>query len=258
MKKLLFLGVATLSLSLFGCSGGDSSSAQNPNDAAEQFENPTGTLSSSNADDVGQASVDASLAGVASNPFVFVSLNKGYAKKMASKNTLDEGDVTACIETSETESTIDWECVYNLDTEDTCDGSGTTTTSIAGEDDDFYTISYNDFSVDCGSGSEFSCDGEINISSTNAGLSCSDFSCTFDDEVHSFEGCVNAEGDYLITVDGESFVVVDITTDGSCTNVDISITDSTGSKTMTCTVSSAEEDCTTIDGVETVSSCTIN
>lgn len=85
------------------------------------------------------------------------------------------------------------------------------------------------FPLDCGAGTEFSCDGEVNISIANAGVFCSDITCTSAGEDHSFEGCSNAEGDLLITVDGETFVVSSgISTDGTCTKVTMTITDSTG------------------------------
>lgn len=261
MKNFLFLGLATLTFTFFGCGGGSDKSAQNPNDAAAQFSSPTGTLSSSNADAVGQASVDAKLAGGTNDPFGFIALKKNTLKKGFSKtNTLSEADITSCIETSDTKTTIDWKCVYDLDTADECTGSGTTTETIASSSDDFFTIAYNGFSVNCGAGTEFSCDGEVNISISNAGVFCSDITCTSAGEDHSFEGCSNAAGDLLITVDGKTFVVSsDISTDGTCTKVTMTITDSTGTaKTMTCDVASSEDGCTTLDGVETVASCTIN
>lgn len=263
MKKLMYLGLVATALSIYSC-GGDNNSS-NPNDKAEEFSNPTGTLTSSNANAVGQASLDANGASGASNPFSLVGLSKTSSNSFGGKydvpytHALDEDDAAECITTADTgESTIDWECVFDLDTEDECTGSGTTVTSIDTDGEGFYTLDYNDFAVNCGVDGEYSCDGTISISTETVGLFCSDFTCNFNDLDHTFDGCVNAEGEILLNVDGESFVMTSIATDGTCSAMTFSITDSTGTSTLTCDVTTAEEGCSTVDGVQTVGSCTIS
>lgn len=263
MKKLMYLGLVATALSLYSC-GGDNKNSSNPNDKAEEFSNPTGTLTDSNANDVGQASLDANNASGADNPFNFTELSKTSDnsvgnKYIPSKYALEEGDVTACIDTTDSgESTVDWECVFDLEGGDECSGSGTTVSSATTGDDGFYTVDYNDFSIDCGDDFTFSCNGTVSISTETTGLFCTDLSCDINDDDHTFEGCVNAEGDILIDVDGESFVMTSIVTDGTCSTMTFSITDSTGTSTLTCDVTTAEDGCSTVDGVQTVGSCTIS
>jgi hypothetical protein len=264
MKKfgLLFL-IITLSISLNRCSDDEGGGALNPNDVAEQFANPTGKLTNSNKNEVGQAAVEAKGAAGATNPFGFVgALSKTPRNPFdkynpAGKYALDENDFLACVETTSSESVIDWECVFNNDDNPECSGSGTTTTQIPSSDADFITTTYDGFSVDCGSDSEFACNGTVNTAISSSAY-CMDLTCTINSDERSFEGCGNAEGDILMTVDGDTYVIESATTDSGCTTVTLTITDSEGTHTLSCEVSEADETCNDVDGIESVTSCTIS
>lgn len=257
MKKLSFLCVAALlGVTIWACGGGDKKSAQNPNNA--DFSNPTGTLTEENANDVGNAVASAGGTGGATNPFGFVSLSKIPAKlkKPTPFNAISEADAQACIETNNSNYTIDWECVYDLDTTDQCTGEGTTSYEF-NDSDDFYTYTYNGFSVDCGSDFDFSCDGTINVATQSLAY-CADFSCTVGTESFDFNGCVSADGDYLVTVDGETFVADGVNLSEDCTTLTTDVTDSDDTVTMTCDVSDAEDSCTSLDDVLAVDNCTLS
>ncbi len=261
MKKfgLSFLLLAA-AVALNGCGGGDD--AANPNNAAEEFSNPTGKLTSSNKNKVGQGALDASssngLAGIA-------GLIKGGTKspfdkyRFPSVVALDSADIQSCIETSGSSSTIDYACFAPL-INDTCTGSGTVTTEGS---ETLATANYNNASISCTEGDfdfDFTCNGSASyaLEAENVGYACYDLECSVNEIDLTFDGCTNPEGDLLIRVEGESYVVLEISTDAGCENVTTQITDSEGTKTLTCEVTDKDTPCSGLTDIRAVGSCTIS
>ena len=261
MKKFMVVGLAALSLALYSCGGGGGKKASNPNDAAEEFQNPTGSLTRSNAKDVANASLKAFNANgttVTAN-----ALSKSVSGKLDPKyfptTAIFSGeDIQACITTSGSSSTIDWGCVGEADNE--CDGDGTTVSSV-NDTDDFYTIEYNDFNYNCSGNADFdfSCNGTASYSTDveNIGVYCSNLTCEYTDFTTEFDGCVNIDGDYLINFEDGSFVLEDIATDGTCGTFTMTIRDNDSTEEVTCSVSESNQGCSTLSDVVAVTSCSI-
>ena len=256
----MVLGLAIAGLSLYACGGGGNK-APNPNDAAEEFSNPTGSLSSSNAKDVSNASLKAYNAnGTSSSASV---LSKKSSQLLNPKyfpvSVVSQSDIQNCTSTSGNSTTIDWSCLAPaIDNECTGDGTTKTTTN---DSQDYYTVEYNDFGLNCSGDAEFdfSCNGSVSYStsSENFGVYCSDITCEFNEFTTTFDGCVNLEGHYLIRVDGDSYVLESIEQDGSCNTLTLTIRDNNSTETIVCTVSDANQGCSTIDDINTVTSCEI-
>jgi hypothetical protein len=262
MKKMMFkIFAIVLGLTIYACSD-SGNDVQNPNDAAEEFANPTGTLTSGNAKDVANAGVDAKNANGASSSASYLS--KGSSNKIDNKyfpanKIVTQDDIENCVTTSGNSSTIDWGCLAPAlgETENQCTGDGTTTTTT-NDAENFYTTEFNGFSVNCSGDDafDFSCDGTSSYSTTSS-VYCSNMTCTFADFETTWNGCVDGTA-LLINVDDDSFVLENIEANIECTTVNMTIRHSGGTDTVTCNVSSHIAGCSNLDGVTTVSSCTID
>jgi hypothetical protein len=218
MKKLIVLGLAAVGLSLYACSGGGNDTP-NPNNAAEQFENPTGKLTSSNANAVAQASLDAQNSNGISS-IGALRQNKPSSSNINPSIFLGEN----CIETSGNSTTLDWECFIPVVFEE-CTGSGNTVSTVD-QGAELATTQYNEAGIDCPDGGsevgfDFTCDGEIttSLNASNTGYSCYDLECTTNAQNTSFNGCVNPEGDLLVFVDGDSYVSLSVDVNADCSEV---------------------------------------
>lgn len=259
MKKIMALGLVVLGLSLYACGGGGDKAA-NPNDAAAEFASPTGSLGSSNAKDVTNASLKAYNAnGISSSANV---LSKKSSQLLNPKYfpvaVVDQADIENCTSTSGNSTTIDWSCLApEVDSE--CTGDGTTVTST-NDGQDFFTVEYNDFSLNCSGDDnfDFSCNGSVSYSTSNEnfGVYCSDITCEFNEYTTTFDGCVNIDGHYLIRDGDDSYVLETIETD-SCNTLTVTIRDNNSTETIVCTVSDSNDGCATVGDINTVTSCTI-
>ena len=134
MKKLTLTSLAVvLGLVVYACGGGGSK-AQNPNDMAKQFTNPTGTLTSKNAKDVATQAVSAknSSGALSYASTLKKSETKIDTKYLSATNTvISQSDIERCVSSSGNSSTIDWECLAPSlgENGDSCTGSGTTKTT---------------------------------------------------------------------------------------------------------------------------------
>lgn len=258
MKKLMMIGLALASMGMYACGGGDSTSATNPNDAASEFANPTGKLSSSNKQEVADAALNANKSSGVSS---IAGLKKSSTADFIdfAGRTLNGQDLQACYSGSETSYTVDWECAAPIIMEG-CTGAGETRGTY-NQSAEYNEIIYNGFQINCPD-FDYSCDGTMNYSTAagNVGYTCGDLACEINDISFEFNGCTNPEGDYLIRVSGDSYVVESVVTSDGCNGtVVMTITDSEGTSTITCDIATHEgTTCTDADDVNTITSCTIN
>jgi hypothetical protein len=267
MKKLMVLGLAVLGLSFYACGGGSSKKAQNPNDAAEQFANPTGKLTSSNSKSVAQASVESKNANGIAGSAVMLSKNQGstFDNKYAPNTVLTQAEIEACTSTSGDASsgnaTVDWACLAEaMDEDPACVGTGKTKMTYYTEDE-YYVMNYDNFSLNCtgDAANTVTCNGSssYSLSSANMGVYCSNLTCEHDEYTATFNGCVNLQGHMLIFVDDESYVLEEASTDSTCNTLTVTVRDSGNTQVVNCTVTSAADNCSTLAGIETIGSCTI-
>ena len=147
MKKLLALSLALVGFGLYACGGdGGGAVSTNPNNAAAQFANPTGTVTSSNATAVAKASLSAQKSGGVGS---FGALKKNSTADFLnfSNKTLNSTDFAACVTTSGTTSTTDWSCAAPA-YDSNCTGAGTTK-STYNSDEKFTEIVYDGFELNC-------------------------------------------------------------------------------------------------------------
>lgn len=258
MKKLMIVGLALASFAMYSCSSDDGASATNPNDAAEQFANPTGKLSSSNKKEVAEAGLNANKSNGVSS---IAGLSKGSTADFLSfsNRALNQADLQACYSGDENSYTVDWECAAPLIL-DGCTGSGETSGTY-NTDDQFTEVHYNGFAINCPD-FDYSCDGTINYSTApgNTGYTCGNITCDINEINFTFDGCTNPEGHYLVRISGETFVIESVVTNNGCNGtVTVTVTDSDGSSSITCDIASHEgTSCTDADDVNTISNCVIN
>ncbi|MEZ4818437.1 MAG: hypothetical protein R3A45_00545 [Bdellovibrionota bacterium] len=241
MKKTMLALMLGLSLGLYACGGSDSgggSSAQDP--SSVDFNSPTGSLSSDNAQDVADKIYDA----IIGQDAVGVGFIKNDIKAiMAHKATSD----SCYSDVSETGGTIDYSCISDFISG--CTASGTLTYDIDGN---VYSYTYNNVSISCDGYGFSSLNGTYSIDTTTT-VFCTNISYTVNGVTSSSEGCYNANGDILITVDGDSYVITD--TNADCSTVTAEVTDANGSNTLTC--DPEPDSCTTPDDITGVTNCQI-
>lgn len=260
---MMTLGLAiALGLTIYACGGGGKK-AENPNDAAAEFNNPTGTLTADNANDVANQAVDSKNSnGVVSSSSILSKTPSRIDNKYLPYAVITADAIQECVETSSNgqNSTTDWACLapYLGNDEVTCTGSGTTEYTF-NDSDNFTTTEFNDWSLNCSGDASLTvtCDGTQSASLDAPVTVCSNMSCVSEDFTWTWEGCVQGDN-YLVRLDDESFVIESIEANGTCTTVTLSIVHAGGTDTITCNVSSASDSCTGLDGVETVTSCTID
>ena len=258
MKKLVIFGLALASFAMYSCSSDDGGSATNPNDAAAEFSNPTGKLSSSNKQEVAESALNAEKSNGAS---AIAALKSGSTVDFLnfSSRALNGSDLQACYSGSETSYTVDWECAAPI-IMDGCTGAGETRGTY-NQDAEYNEIVYDGFAITCPD-FNYSCDGTMNYATGagNTGYTCGDLSCEINDLSFEFNGCTNPEGHYLVRISGDSFVIESVVTSSGCSGtVSITVTDSDGTSTITCDIVSHEgTTCTDAGDVNTISNCTIN
>jgi|JI10StandDraft_1071094.scaffolds.fasta_scaffold49152_2 hypothetical protein len=263
MKKMIFASLAiALGLTIYACGGGGKS-AQNPNDAAAEFTSPTGKLTSTNADDVSNAAVDSKNSNGVAGSASYLSKNNNSkidSKYFPSNALVTQAAIDECVDASSngTTSTTDWECLAPFlgETETSCVGTGTTKTSF-NDAEDFTSTEFNDWSLNCTGDTSltFTCDGTQSVALESA-VVCSNLTCESTDFTLNWEGCVKGT-DYLVKIDDKGFVIENVEANAECSTVSLTIRDADGTSTVSCTVSSKTSDCSNLEGVKTVASCTI-
>ena len=253
MKNTWFrIFILSIVAGLFSCSSNDTG-VNNPNLTEEAFNNPSGKLTSSNA----QAVTIGAAYGIGSllmnNPEGIFALETPPSQTLSNLNYS-----SACVKTSGNKTTIDWNCVF-LD-QAQCAASGTTVTTVD-TDNKYDAVDYNDFSILCNASQPtelgIDCDGTINVSTKTSNVYCSDISCTFDGLKKSFEGCRNSSGYILVKIVGESYVAKSVEPNDACTSVTAIIVDSSGSKTVVCDITSHETPCSTAADINKIANCVI-
>lgn len=214
--------------------------ASNPNNTDQEFINPTGNLTTQNI----QSVVEGGINGTKS--FIFTT-----PESIFSETGLDFDN---CATLSGDQTNIDWECVF--DDIASCTASGETLTSDF-DDQDFITIDYNDLFAKCGTTTDVTCDGQINVSKDDDSIFCSNLFKTVDDSDQSFNGCINANGEYLVRIDGDSFVILSLEINADCTILTTKVRDKNGTETSICDITSSEAVCANTTDIHTVDNCAI-
>lgn len=243
MKKWTFALAMCLSLGFFACGGDDNGgSSLNPNEA--DFSNPTGTLSNDNVDAVANSALDNS---IGTNNVGNLPSTTG----LVSLSTKAQNFSSCISNQSETGATINYDCLNDVIGETNgCTFGGTATYEIDG---DLFSYTYDNVTVNCeGTNSEIDGSATFNVA-TN--VSCYNLTSTTNGTDYTANGCTNADGNILISVDGETFVITD--GDASCSGASVTITDSDGTSTISCDVVSEGACESELDVVE-VENCTIN
>jgi hypothetical protein len=243
-KKILPLAIFLLTLGLFFCSS-DQIGTSDPTKTSEEFDNPTGTLTSANALSVCNGGMYGSSIAILNDPeHIFGDL------------TID----AVCKETSGDTLTIDWGCVFT--NVPGCTGDGTTETTDDPEKD-FIASIYDGFSVDCDAADPeddiaVAFDGATNVSRTNQGIYCSNLTFNFDGSDKSFDGCRNSDGHILVRLDDESFVVSHISPNIACTEVTFAIRDKNGTQDVVCDIQELDgTSCDEIENISKIGNCVI-
>ncbi|MCB0271738.1 MAG: hypothetical protein KDD46_01845 [Bdellovibrionales bacterium] len=244
MKKVLF-GAAiclTLGLGLYACGGGDDGgNAQDPSNV--DFSNATGTLSEDNADEVALSALT-------------VTLSIPGAPNALSSNslispTIQQGD--SCFDgfsQGSTSGSIDLNCLYQGTSCTFNDGSGDFSYN---QDNMSFNLNWDNQTMTCENYTFTDYSAEYAYTTS---VFCYSNSYTFNDEDISSNFCYNTNGDFLITVNGETYFVGPAS--GNCaTGVSVDITDSEGTHTVTCDVTTPTT-CTSYYQVSAVENCTIN
>ncbi len=243
MKKLFNLCTHALILGLVFCSSSNNGTSD-PTKTAQEFSNPTGDLTSTNATQVCRGGI-----------YGLTVVLFGDPDSIFSNFTVPN----ECKETSGDTVTIDWGCSFNNVTG--CNGDGKSETT---DDDqkDFISNTYIDFAVDCsGSGGgddvTISCDGTSNTSRDNNYVFCADLTCTVDGDKKTFHGCKNSDGYTLVRLEDDTFVVRQMQVNPGCTQATFTIRDKNNTNTVVCDVDDSESPCTTASDVSEISNCKI-
>jgi len=243
MRKISTIATVALTLGILFCSSSNNGTSD-PTKTTEEFNNPTGDLTSANALSVANGGINGIGVAIFNDP---EAIFDGFS--IESDCTTVSGDDT----------TTEWDCAFNNVTG--CTGDGTTTTT---DDDgkDFIASSYDGFSVDC-SGADpddnfsVSCDGDVNVSRDDNLIYCSNLDCTFNDGNKKFNGCRNSDGYVLVRLDGDSFVVRQISVNGPCTEATFTVRDKDSTETIICDVAESENGCNSSSDVTEVENCVV-
>lgn len=249
-KKILTLALFSITLGFYFCSSDDNGTSD-PTKTSEEFADPTGTLSSSNATTICNAGIVGSSAALFNDP-------EGIFELQADVNQSNALTASAeCKTKSGDSTTIEWDCVFTNDT--ACEGSGTTVaTDDAGKD--FLSVEYNGFGVECttGDGSvSIGCEGEINYARSDEFIYCANMDCELNGEAKKFDGCRNSDGYILVRTGGETFVVRQIDANDACTEVTFTIRDKSATTDVVCQILEYDGECDSASKIEKIRDCQI-
>lgn len=260
MKKwiTLILPIA-LSAGIIACSSDDDKGTDPTTLTPDDFTNPTGTLSESNATQVSNAAL--STFGASNIP----GGDGGFTNvQIASRGQVEFDD--QCFDPQDFldgKLTFSGSCLA----EDFCPDGGTGSGSFSTEFDinstetpETYVLKYNNFSVNCTGETSLSCDGTI-TTATATDITCYDVTCNVDGSNQTAKGCKSSEGFLVTDGDGNTYVFAGSgSVNAGCTTATLTIKDSTGDKTVSCDTKTVlnQESCNDIGSVLEVENCVVN
>ncbi len=265
MKKFSYLFCAVGVALLLGSCSSDGTSALDPSDAASQFNNPTGTLSSTNASDIVGSGVQSGTVGETQGALQDLLLVQSVVGQKIGKKLPGfrfQTTVADCSSGNAENGTIDFGCLTTLGwfelEEETqgCTGSGTISFTLS---DTLVTVGFNNFSFVCPGSSVSACSGALALD-LEGYITCMNLECSFDGETDSFNGCIDALNQLvLIIYEDESYVFGNYGATEGCASAYMTVTDSTGPNCVECAVTQAGANCPTPDpfDIEAFGSCTI-
>lgn len=228
-----------LSLALTFCSGGGGTS--DPNKTSEEFDNPTGSLTAENLEEVVYGAILGNAISIFNDP-----------------RTIFEGvelEFNDCETTTGNETSLEWDCAFNNITQCTAEGQ-TITTDDDGKD--LTNVSYEGFDVECDTDSEdisIQCEGETNISREDTGSYCSNLECVINGDTRAFDGCRNEANEVLVRLDG-TFVVRSLSINEGCTQVEATIRDEDSTEEVTCDITeTADGTCESVNDIDAIANC---
>lgn len=247
--RLICIGM-TAALLLVACGSDDSNGGGGTNvqNAAELFENPTGTVTPENADDAVQQAIDASRAQATGE------LGGGFGLFSEAPKQFDE-----CINLNGTSVTVDYACVARDIGED-CVGQGNITTNASSFNPDgtgVFVTQYNNAGLGCGGLPPYVCNGPAETSISNDTIvTCLNLTCTVEGESDTTEGCFTQDfaGNnlVLVTLEDGSVVCVALFANSDCSKACSEWEDIEGPSRIVCDVTETDGTCTT-DGATIVS-----
>lgn len=231
---------------LVGCGSDDSSGGStNIDNAAEQFNNPDGTVTDENADEAVQKAIDATRAnatGELGGGFGFFSETEPAPKA-----------IEDCISVNYTNgsSTIDYACLGPEIGAD-CVGQGNITTTVGSFSQDgsgVYNTQYNNAGLSCGDAPAYVCNGPAQTSiSGNTIITCQNLICTLGGESDTSEGCftfdvTTGNNLVLVTLEDGSVVCVAIVANTDCSQACSEWRDAEGESRIVCDVTETDGTC---------------
>jgi hypothetical protein len=242
MKVIYFATAAALLLVACGSDGSNGSGGgTNVQNAAELFENPTGTVTPENADEAVQQAIDATRAQATGD------LGGGFVPFSEVPKQFDE-----CISQSGTSVSVDYACVARDIGED-CVGQGNISTNVRDFNLDgsgVFVTQYNDAGLACGGGPLVLCSGpaETSVSSSfDTVVSCLDLTCTFEGESETTQGCfttdISGNNLVLVTLDDGSVVCIALVASVDCSQACSEWEDAEGPSRIVCDVTETDGAC---------------
>jgi hypothetical protein len=244
--------IGTAAALLLVACGSDSSNGSgggtNVQNAAELFENPTGTVTSENANEAVQQAIDASRAQATGQ------LGGGVGLFSEAPKQFDE-----CLAINGTTVVVDYACVARDIGED-CVGQGNITTNASSINPDgsgVFVTQYNNAGLSCGGLPPYVCNGPATTSISNDTIvSCLDLTCTVEGESVPTEGCFTQDfaGNnlVLVTLEDGSVVCIALVANADCSKACSEWEDAEGPSRIVCDVTETDGTCNT-DGTTIVS-----